>query len=703
MNDQRSVSMNRYLIERIPGILKNICIYAGHALVLFAIIIIVCNQYESLKTLDPFFRITMPALCLLFAFITTSVNLRLGIMGCLFALPLLPNLAWQIQTYFGYGRILGLHNAGFDLIAGFFLGAIVNQYWNRKKTPSLNRLGLPWQAGLCLMMLTLSVVLAISRNIHQTASFFQFSTLTYNLLNFRSIGWHDDYRPLFDWLAYASAFALMAVLVPALKAMPDRNDIVFKPLILSLIIAAIVGYRQSTYGIGLSLVQINFRVDQFGYMALGFQHDIHAFAGQMMIGSIGLFGYLYYSKNTLTRLLVLAAIPLCWIALFLSKSKSNFALAIACLIVIAIIWIFRHSTWIKRVLMGALGIVLLLTVSTLLFKGTWIAALTQLAHLMGLPDLAALNIKLSYRPEVYLAALRAFTLFPIMGLGQSEFYRQAANYDLTQSYFLSIDQNGENAHNYFLQTLSETGLIGIALFALVLIYPLWQIKNKKLLIPAWVGLGAIFIGNLFAHSMLVRENLFTAVGFVALMYAWLEAENIPATQSNLNNNYSPLRTWCVSHPRLIAIFFGALALLVGKEIYQSYHRFPFTEDVQCFKAQPLDKDGWTSGLYKVAIPQSTRGMTLLIKGTQPDIDKRPLAGTLSIIHRESSLIEHSEILFNQEGPRQISINFANGFIADDDDYHVDLRLQRCFIPRNMGINSDGRRLGIQIESSHANP
>jgi O-antigen ligase len=689
------------LIERCPGLVKNICVYAGHALVFLAVIIVVCNQYESLKTLDPFFRITMPALCLLFAFVTTAVNIRVGIMGCLFALPLLPNLTWQIQVYFGYGRILALHNAGFDLITGLFLGAIVNKCWNRKKSSSY--FSLPWQAGLCLILLTLSVVLAISRNLHQTVSFFQFSTLTYNLLNFRSIGWHDDYRPLFDWLAYANAFALVGVLVPALKSMPDRNDIIFKPLIISLIIAALVGYRQSTYGVGLSLDQINFRVDQFGYIALGFQQDIHAFAGQMLIGSIGLFGYLYYSKNTLARLLVLAAIPLCWIALFLSKSKSNFALSIVCMIVIAAIWVFRHSAWLKRVLISTLVLVILLALSMVLFKGPWILVLTHAANLMGLTDLAALNVKLSYRPEVYLAALHAFTLFPFMGLGQSEFYRQAANYDLTHSYFLSIDQNGENAHNYFLQTLSETGLIGIAVFTLLLVYPILRIKNKSLLIPAWVGLGAIFIGNIFAHSMLVRENLFTAASFVALMYAWLETENTPLAQKNINNSYTPLRTWCVSHPRVIIVFFSALVLLVGKEIYQSYRRFPFTEDIQCFKAQPLDHDGWTSGLYKVAIPQGAHGMTLFIKGAQPEVAKRPLTATLSIVHRESSLIEQSKILFNPDGPRQITMNFPDGFVADDDDYHVDLRLQRCFIPRNMGINSDGRRLGIQIESSHSNP
>jgi hypothetical protein len=685
--------------QRYALALKNACSTLGIVIATAATIIIVANQYETLKTLDPLYRITMPTLCLLFAFFTTAFSVRVGIIGCVFALPLLPTLTWQIQQYFGYGRILALHNPGFDLVAGLFLGAFTNQI--RNKHSRIFSLALPWQAGLVLIILTLSAWLAISRNLHQTESLFQLSTLLYNLTHFRSIGWHDDYRPLFDLLAYGSAFALMAVMAPALKSMQNRNDVIFYPLICSLVIAAIVGYRQSTYGIGLSLDQIHFRVDRFGYMALGFQQDIHAFGGQMLIGSIGLFGYLYYTQNKLIRIVLLVGvIPLTWLALFLSKSKSNFAMSVVCLVVIAAIWIFRHSRYTTRVLLGLIAIVAFAAVSAVLFKEPWIAGITSLVQKFGIEDLAALNFKLSYRPEVYRADLHMLALFPLLGMGLSEFYRQSANYELTHSYFLSIQQNGENAHNYFLQTLVENGLLGALVFAILLFYPLWHMRNKKDLIPAWVALGAIFIGNVFAHSMLIRENLFIAAGLVSLMYAWAYAEDSLSVTVDAGSVKAPLPDpWRVKDQIPIYILTIGIGLLCAKEAYQSFKRFPFTVDTQCFKSRALDQDGWISGLYEVAIPLGSHGITLNIAGTQPDVVKRPLPAVLSIVHPEKGVVAKTELSFTKDAPTRIELNLPGGVMTTDSKYHAELRLQRCFIPKNMGINADDRRLGIRIQSS----
>jgi O-antigen ligase len=483
----------------------------------------------------------------------------------------------------------------------------------------------------------------------------------------------------------------VAVLVTNLSSTPKRNDFVFIPIILSLIISAIVGFKQSKYGMGLSLDQLNFRVDQFGYMALGFQQDIHAFAGQMLIGSIGLFGYMYYTKQLSTKLLIVTAIPLCWIALFLSKSKSTFALSVVCLIFIALIWLFRHARLTMPVLKAILIAVILTAISAVIFQQAWIYALTHFVHFIGLPNIEALNDKLSYRPEVYLAALKMFTLDPLLGLGQSEFYRQAADFTLTNSRFLSIEQNGENAHNYFLQTLVETGLVGICVFALLIFYPIWCLKDKRVLLPAGVGLGAIFVGNIFAHSMLVRENLFIAAGFIGLMYASVGASD----KKDCSVSF-------FKYPSIVFALLFSLSVLTIREVYLSYRSSPFTEDVQCLKARPLDRDGWTSGLYKVAIPEGARGMTLELKGIQPGVAARPLAAVLSIKRGENSVIQTNDILFKEDGPRKLRIDFPQNAVADDGEYRVELRLQRCFIPRNMGINADGRRLGIQIQGSTAN-
>lgn len=672
---------------------KDYCANIGFALTSLICVIVVINQYASLKGLDPFYRITMPAMCLVFAFITSTINIRLGLIGCIFALPLLPNLTWQIQQYFGYGRILALHNSGLDLLAGLFLGGLINQLY-RKKRISVKQT-FPWQLGLLMIFLTLSVILAVSRNLHQTDSIFQPSSLIYNLLHFRSIDWHDDYRPLFDWIVFGSAAAVIYVVISALKETSKRNNYIFIPLMISLLIAALVGYRQSKYGMGLSLDQINFRVDQFGYMALGFQHDIHAFAGQMLIGAIGLFGFLYSLNKLSIKLPVVLIITVSWVALFLSKSKSSFALAIFCLLLILITWVFRHSRFFVNLLKASFLFLLLISSVILIFENTSKQYIESFIQFLGVTDLTALNQKLSYRPEVYLAALKFFTFAPILGLGQSEFYRQSANYSLTHSYFLSIDQNGENAHNYFLQTLTETGFVGIAIYSLLMFSPIIEIKNKRTLIPAGVAIGAIFVGNIFAHSMLVRENLFIAAGFIGLMYAWYYSENT-------SDDNSIISSYFYNYRYLLFTLSAILIALSAREVYNAYRSEPFLKDVQCFRARPLYRDGWTSGIYKVSIPEGAKGVTLDISGTQPYVKKRPLDATLSIIHRDSSVIEQSHYRFDQDGPHRIAINFANDAVADDGEYRAELRLQRCFIPRNLKINEDGRRLGVQIETSTFN-
>ncbi len=688
-------------------IFKETCTSIGFAITLLISVIVVFNQFESLKGLDPFYRITIPALCLAFSFIVATINLRWGIIACVFALPLLPNLAWQIQQHFGYGRILSLHNSGLDLLAGLFLGGLVNQWLTNKKISVKS--SFPWPLGLLMLVLTASVSLAIARNLHQTASPFQLSSLLYNVMHLRSIGWHDDYRPLVDWVVFGCGASLIYIVITALTSLHHRNEYIFKPLIVSLLIAAYVGFKQSKYGMGLSLDQLNFRVDRFGYMALGFQHDIHAFAGQMLIGAIGLWGYVYYAKSIPSRLFILSCIPVFWVALFLSKSKSNFAIATIALLFVIVIWLFRHSRLLLPSLKASLFVVVTALLSVLFFHEPWVSSLAKLTTHFGLPDLSTINLKLSYRPEVYLAALKFFALYPILGLGQSEFYRQSADYAQTNSYYLSINQNGENAHNYFLQTLAETGLVGMAVFSLLIFYPLFRIANKKALIPAGLALGAIFLGNIFAHSMLVRENLFIAACFIGLMYACLLNEQTSTVTAdfhsdNIESKFSAcsIKVKLIKHPLLIAAFSIFLITLAVREIYSSFRSVPFLKDVQCFKERPLDADGWTSGVYNVAIPQGAKGITLNIKGTQPYVTQRPLAAHLNILHGESNVIKSSRILFNRDGVYQASIDFDEGAVADDWQYRVELRLERCFIPRNLNINADGRRLGIQIESIKIN-
>lgn len=667
----------------------------GLALSIVTALFIVANQYDALKNLSPYYRLHTPALCLAFGLIIACCSKRLMVMGLVFALPLLPTFSWQLQLYTGYGRIQDIHSAGLDLVAGILLGTVLRSVV-RQTQPLRNQLNLPWPAGLAMVVISVSVAVAIARNLQQSAAPFSFQALLFNLLHLRTLTWHDDYRPLMDWAAYGGAFLTLAVLTPALKEMQGRNDVIFKPLIAGLVIAALVGWRQSAFGAGLSVDLQNFRLDRFGFAALGFQPDIHAFAGHMLIGALGLLGYVHYKQSAWWRLALIACvIPLCWILLFLSKSKASLALAILGMGLLATIWMTKRWFSPKYVLgsLSAIGLLVLLSVP--IFPGLWGIALTKLTQAVGLPDLLALNIKLSYRPEVYTAALRMFALFPFAGLGQAEFYRQSANPELSQSFFLSTEQNGENAHNYFLQTLVENGVLGFAVFALMLAYPVLKVTDKRLLVPALAALGAMFCGNVFSHSLLVRENLLLASCFVALLYSF-----VPVVEQGTAKRRGKLDWFNFLRNRYLVIGITCISIaFVIKEGLQSKGSFPFNQDIQCFKERSLYRDGWTAGRYNIDMPVGATGMTIKLATTQPDALQRPLTATINVFFDQQPLMQR-EFVLSKTGPQELSLDLPAGIAATPDDYRIEFNVSRCFVPRNFGMNEDSRRLGVRIDSIH---
>ena len=121
---------NRFVASRLPNAtadrLAQILSFTGLLLVLFVAGLLVLNQVYAFKALDPYYRVTSSGLCLAFGFLTACLSIRLAIMGSMFALPLLPTIAPNIQLYLGYGRVLGEQAAGLDLVTGMLFGACLN-------------------------------------------------------------------------------------------------------------------------------------------------------------------------------------------------------------------------------------------------------------------------------------------------------------------------------------------------------------------------------------------------------------------------------------------------------------------------------------------------------------------------------------------------------------------------------------------------
>jgi hypothetical protein len=402
-----------------------------------------------------------------------------------------------------------------------------------------------------------------------------------------------------------------------------------------------------------------------------------------------------------------------WIVLFLSKSRASFGFGVLALLVIVVVWWFRKSGYLLRALSVICACCFVAFVSLILLYNYWDSTVLLLLQKLGIADFYTFNYKLSYRPEVYRAGLFLFMLLPFFGLGQAEFYRQSANFDLTQSFFLSIQQNGENAHNYFLQILVENGLIGFVAFLILVLYPIFKMRDKRALIPAAVAVLAVFAGNLFSHSMLVRENLLIAAAFLALMYACMHAEQeqgIDVGSSPLSahiitgNTHSGLKNFSEWLPEskgmqltLLITFAFVLGGLFAKEVYQSLRSEVFQSDLQCSKFRRLDPDGWTSGLYVVAMPKDSQGVRISLISTQPDVRLRPLQGTLTLVDHNYATVLKQDLTLTKNEPQDLELTLPAG-VQSGRDFRVELKLDRCFIPRNIGMNGDGRRLGVRIGS-----
>ncbi len=77
---------------------------------------------------------------------------------------------------------------------------------------------------------------------------------------------------------------------------------------------------------------------------------------------------------------------------------------------------------------------------------------------------AEINTIFSERPEIFRANFLMLSHYPVLGIGKGIFFRQSSIYEFSKSSFFAIQNSGENAHNYLLQILVETGIVGIISF-----------------------------------------------------------------------------------------------------------------------------------------------------------------------------------------------------------------------------------------------
>lgn len=646
--------------------------------------------------------ISLSLLLFLISFLLAAYRPVFAFIFTVTSLPLVGNLSKQLELVFGIS-ILTWVNPGLDLVAGCYLGWFVNQIRSQSPFQFIKNsiTSMPWPVGLVLSWIALSTALAISRNVMQSAARTDLKGAIFNFVHFRPMGWHDDYYPIVDLIAYSLAGALVMLAIFNLAKLKNRDVVVFRSLIFGLLIAVLVGFLQSISGLGLPEALKNFRRDFFGYVAIGLQPDLHAYAGHMLLGAVGLWGYFQVTKSPQERFLIVSMIALSWLGLILSKSRSTFLIAMM-VSIMGLVFILNRD---RRSVIGPffvlmLLILILLGISTahLFFDGSllgWVSDLIDQLRSKDTSNLHQLGGVMGSRFEIWSAAFRMIDGFPLAGVGQGEFYRLSENVTFSKSHFLYLN-HGENAHNYFLQTFAELGFVGVVIFAIAIFYPICKIASKRNLIPATVGLVSLFLGNIFSHSFLVRENLLLGAVLIGLAYAWLWEDSmrdgsiIEPPNDRVKNHHSVLKGG-------VLIGISALVLSVSEVVY-SWNKAPFTFGALCQKIMPLSDDGWSSGAYELILPAGVRGVKLPIKIDRPKLERYPLEIRSALFNSRQYEIPASIKRYDREAIDEIELLLPNKGVVTESNVKLRLDLSSCYTPRNLGVNTDSRKLGLIIGS-----
>lgn len=603
----------------------------------------------------------------LIPFVVSLWRSQLGLLTAMFLLTVTPALHEQVKPLFGI-TVHAWAYPGVDCCLGF-LAAWALRGGYRAIDGVLDR----FPAGPLLLFhgwVTFSAVIVAGRNIWQSASEFSLRGLAYNVWLTRGISWHDDYYPLQDPFFYSVAIALLFAVWALLEQGRER-------LLLRLVGVVLAGaVANVAFAIWQKATGLGWINGQWSISANAFWPDLHSF-GVFMAAALGL-----AVGIALTR----RATPAVWIAvaisgygLYMSGSRSTLILVLVVLIIWAILLTVRLRGA-RRVIPLIALVAAVVAVHLMLVHGYRGISYADIGKLDLSPQ--ALNVALSHRPEIWAATLQMYFAFPLFGLGQGAFYRLSIVPGFSGSELL-IGMGGDGVHNELLRMLAELGPIGVGI-ALYAAIPYLRLGRQNFKWVSFYALAGIGIGCVYTNALLVRELLLLGGAFAG-SYLW----EVQSTASNFRLP-SP-RTTKVATVGLIALFLMAMI-----EVALSFNRFPLNYGQRCLQVKPLADDGWTQGAARLPVPATAAFADVSLTANRPDLLRRPLDLDASIVGSGGALLATQRIHFEQpdEAVRTVELAFPE---KSDGERHLELKPSHCYVPLNLGITYDPRRLGVQVK------
>ena len=304
------------------------------------------------------------------------------------------------------------------------------------------------------------------------------------------------------------------------------------------------------------------------------------------------------------------------------------------------------------------------------------------------------------------SAVDMATDYPVAGVGVGAYIIELPNY--ADRYSRKAPDSSEN---YFLQVVSEMGLIGLiavlwifGMIAFLTLKHLWKKTEAGNDLFLQAGL-VLAIGTYYVHMF-----FHTYIGSYEVKYFfWLiVALALFGSQKDKNQKRN-----VPSHKNLKIIFAVILIFFAGTHLWNSTHSLSLesrTRELNLkhrFGFYPLERTPsgleftWTKKTAGLSVRVDNPVLTLSLHASHPDIDSRPVQAKIYIIKdlfREKRLL--GIVTLKDSRWRELSYDIAEEL---DTDVILFIEVDRVWNPQEALGTDDNREIGIALGQIHFRP
>jgi O-antigen ligase len=368
----------------------------------------------------------------------------------------------------------------------------------------------PLPVDTTVVLFALSVALGglviLREGIYLRGLYLVMAFMPYLLWAALSLAWTPSSKLVYDNLALLFTVDLWLLIVGAMILAHKRARMMrFLTLlaVLSLVVAAMGVYVYLVYG-------------SFKYAGWDVTRVYNEWGRAVANGTIVLLILFLRSRFASARQLVLGTLlALCTFFILISSSRSSLLVVAAPAFLFMVVYVApfgRQGLALSRaqILMLLVAAMVVATVTTLLSAGYRIDTVNRLLKVLTQAENTDL-IMGANRFDYYAAALRYFFESPLIGHGVRSF----------SLLHRGVESPGVHAHNIFLEILADSGVIGFAAFALLLLMAvrpltLTRLRSDPMMLCVTMLFAGRFTAAMFGADLAYQNVLFLAIGLLAL-------------------------------------------------------------------------------------------------------------------------------------------------------------------------------------------